>query len=131
MTSSRVAADGAAPFAPQAPHPGQVALGAEHGRGWPRSGAARGGGAGVRSAGPGAAPHGSVDGKTLYFIGLGERADNMWALSAEDGKEYPVTDLSGRYGRLEDGSLDTDREYLYFIWAENLGDIWVMDVVQE
>ena len=63
--------------------------------------------------------------------GWGERADNIWALSAEDGKEYPVTDLSGRYGRLQDSSLDTEREYLYFIWAEDLGDIWVMDVVTD
>ena len=57
--------------------------------------------------------------------------DNIWALSTKDGKENPVTDLSGRYGRLQVSSLDTDREYLYFIWTENLGDIWVMDVVQE
>ena len=92
---------------------------------------ARGGEAVRLSAGPGDAPHWSVDGKTLYFSGWGERADNIWALSAEEGTEYPVTDLSGRYGRLEPFSLDTDREYLYFIWAENLGDIWVMDVVQE
>ncbi len=50
----------------------------------------------------------------------------------EDGTEHPVTDLSGRYGRLqEDPCFDTDREYLYFIWAEDLGDIWVIDVVTE
>ena len=67
----------------------------------------------------------------LYFIGWGERVDNIWALSminGKDGKEYPVTDLSGRYGRLED--FDTDRDYLYFTWRADLGDIWVMDVVQ-
>ena len=92
---------------------------------------ARGGEAVRLSAGPGFAAQWSVDGKTLYFCGQNERADNIWALSAEDGTEYPVTDLSGRYGRLEPWSLDTDREYLYFIWAEDLGDIWVMDVVQE
>ncbi len=92
---------------------------------------ARGGEAVRLSAGPGWASHWSVDGKTLYFIGWGERADNIWALSTKDGKEYPVTDLSGRYGRLENTSLDTDREYLYFIWAEDLGDIWVMDAVTD
>ena len=95
---------------------------------------ARGGEAVRLSAGPGSAPHWSADGKILYFCGVNERADNIWALSminGKDGKEYPVTDLSGRYGRLIPEFLDTDREYLYFIWAENLGDIWVMDVVQE
>ena len=91
----------------------------------------RGGEAVRLSAGPGARAHWSVDEKTLYFCGWGERVDNIWALSAEDGKEYLVTDLSGRYGRLENEFLDTDGEYLYFIWAEDLGDIWVMDVVQE
>ena len=91
----------------------------------------RGGEAVQLSAGSASAPQWSVDGKTLYFGGWGERADIIWALSAEDGKEYPVTDLSGRYGRLEDEILGTDREYLYFIWAEDLGDIWVMDLVQE
>ncbi len=83
------------------------------------------------SAGPGYSAYWSVDGKTLYFGGQNERADNIWALSAEDGTEHPVTDLSGRYGRLEPISLDTDREYLYFIWAEDLGDIWVMDVATD
>ncbi len=90
------------------------------------------GGEAVRlSAGPGYAAYWSVDGKTLYFCGQNERADNIWALSAEDGTEYPVTDLSGRYGRLIPISLDTDGEYLYIIWAEDLGDIWVMDVVTD
>ena len=92
---------------------------------------ARGGEAVRLSAGPGYAAQWSVDGKTLYFCGQNERADNIWALSAEDGTEYPVTDLSGRYGRLLPISLDTDGEYLYFIWAEDLGDIWVMDVVTD
>ncbi len=92
---------------------------------------ARGGEAVRLSAGPGYSAYWSVDGKTLYFGGQNERADNIWALSAEDGTEHPVTDLSGRYGRLEPISLDTDREYLYFIWAEDLGDIWVMDVATD
>ena len=28
-------------------------------------------------------------------------------------------------------SLATDGKYLYFTWRQDLGDIWVMDVVQE
>ena len=92
---------------------------------------ARGGEAVRLSAGPGFAAQWSVDGKTLYFLGQNERANNIWALSPEDGTEQPVTDLSARYGRMERFSLDTDGEYLYFIWAEDLGDIWVMDVVTD
>ncbi len=56
---------------------------------------------------------------------------NIWAVSLEDGREYPVTDLSGRHGSLYKFSLATDGDYLYFDWEEDLGDIWVMDVVQE
>ena len=52
-------------------------------------------------------------------------------MSLEDGRESPVTDFSGRYGSLFWFSLATDGDYLYFTWEEDLGDIWVMDVVQE
>jgi hypothetical protein len=48
----------------------------------------------------------------------------------EDGREYPVTDLTGRLGD-QGHSIATDGEYLYFTWEEVLGDIWVMDVVRE
>jgi hypothetical protein len=49
----------------------------------------------------------------------------------EDGREYPVTDLTGRRGAMRPFSLATDGKYLYFTWGEELGDIWVMDVVRE
>jgi len=54
-----------------------------------------------------------------------------WAISLEDGREYPVADLAGRHGSLGWFSLATDGDYLYYIWEEDLGDIWVMDVVTE
>ena len=76
------------------------------------------------------APRWSPDGKEIYFV----RPDinvNIWAVSLEDGREYPVTDFSGRHGNLGWMPLATDGEYLYFNWQEDLGDIWVMDVVQE
>ena len=44
--------------------------------------------------------------------------------------ERPVTDFRGRRGTLNEFALATDGDYLYFVWEENLGDIWVMDVVQ-
>jgi TolB protein len=80
------------------------------------------------STGPG---RWSPDGTKFYFIGWLERGGNIWVLSMEDGKEYPVTDLAGRRGSLYGWSIATDGEYLYFSWGEQLGDIWVMDVVRE
>jgi len=69
----------------------------------------------------------SPDGKYLYFL----RDGNFWALSIEDGTEYPVTDFEGRTGSLHNEELVTDGQYLYFGWREDIGDIWVMDVVRE
>ncbi len=73
----------------------------------------------------------SPDGKEIYFVRPTDIDVNIWAVSLTDGREYPVTDFSGRHGSLFWHSLATDGEYLYFTWEEDLGDIWVMDVVQE
>ena len=40
-----------------------------------------------------------------------------------------MTDLSGKNGGMVTMALATDGEYLYFSWEENVGDLWVMDVV--
>ncbi len=80
--------------------------------------------------GPGQEPRWSSDGDTLYFPGWAERAGNLWALSVEDGNEYPVTDLVGRTGTVG-YSMASDGAHLYFTWWEDLGDIWVMDVVTD
>ncbi len=80
-------------------------------------------------------PRWSPHGKEIYFVRPTDIATdinaNIWAVSLEDGREYPVTDFSGRHGSLFRHSLATDGDYLYFTWEEDLGDIWVMDVVQE
>ncbi len=52
-------------------------------------------------------------------------------LRPDGSDERPLTDLAGRRGRLGYETPSTDGQYLYFIWAEELGDIWVMDVVTE
>jgi hypothetical protein len=49
----------------------------------------------------------------------------------EDGREYPVTDLTGRLGSPYPFSPATDGEYLYFSWRDDVGDIWLMDVIRE
>ena len=42
-----------------------------------------------------------------------------------------MTDFEERRGSLGVFALATDGDYLYFTWQENIGDIWVMDVVYE
>ena len=69
----------------------------------------------------------SPDSRHIYLTGFGVPR-NLWAVSVEDGREYPITELSGRRGTLG-YCIATDGEYAYFTWWEELGDIWVMDVV--
>jgi Tol biopolymer transport system component len=68
----------------------------------------------------------SPDGKQLYFW----RAGDIWARSMEDGSETAVTSLEDRRGD-RDECLTTDGKYLYYNWREDVGDVWVMDVVRD
>jgi Tol biopolymer transport system component len=56
---------------------------------------------------------------------------NVWAIPAGGGRERQLTDFAGRNGNLRVNGLATDGEYLYFVWSEDLGDIWVMDVARD
>ncbi len=69
----------------------------------------------------------SPDGKSVFFAS----SDNLWELSLEDGSERQLTDFSERPGFLDPNSLATDGRDLFFSWAEDLGDIWVVDVERE
>ena len=80
--------------------------------------------------GPGNGASWSPDGKLMYYNGAGERDDSLWAFALDDRREYRVADLTGRRGSLSGATSATDGSYLYFGWQNNLGDIWVMDVVQ-
>ena len=82
------------------------------------------------SPGPGQMGVWSPDGKAIYYTGWLERAGNLWTLSPENGREFPMTDFVGRRGTLGWGKA-TDGKYVYFTWWEDLGDIWVMDVVTD
>ena len=82
------------------------------------------------SEGPGNVARWSPDGKVLYFRGTEEREGNLWALSPQGGRERQVTDLTSRRGTVGYG-LATDGQHLYFNWWEDVGDIWVMDVVTD
>jgi Tol biopolymer transport system component/predicted Ser/Thr protein kinase len=68
----------------------------------------------------------SPDGMTVYF----SRDGDYWARSLTDATEARLTDFSGRRGGL-DALMTTDGQYIYFQWREDIGDIWVMDVVYE
>jgi Tol biopolymer transport system component len=72
----------------------------------------------------------SPDGKQIYFIGFGDRANNIWTLSLGNREERPVTALTGRRGELGSLGLATDGRSIYFTWGETRGDIWVADIVQ-
>ncbi len=73
----------------------------------------------------------SPDGKVIYFGGSAERNGELWAVSLDDRKERALTDFTRRRGELGTYALATDGDYLYFTWQDDLGDIWVMDVVTD
>jgi len=71
----------------------------------------------------------SRDGKDIFYAGRGTRSANFWAISPDTHKERRITDFTGRRGELNFQPSSTDGKYIYFTWREDLGDIWVMDVV--
>lgn len=73
----------------------------------------------------------SRDGERLLYVGNEERAGNLWSVSMADRSDRPITDFSGRPGTLGSWSLATDAHYVYFTWEEELGDLWVMDVIDD
>ena len=70
----------------------------------------------------------SLDGETVYYHGPARPPGTIFALSLDDGSERAAAELTGRHGRLGFG-LSVDESYIYFNWWEDVGDIWVMDVV--
>jgi hypothetical protein len=64
-------------------------------------------------------------------VGLAEKVGNLWALSVDDRREYPVTNFAKRRGFLQQTVLSTDGKYLYFAWRDDLGDVWTMDLVEQ
>ena len=75
-------------------------------------------------------PRVSHDGRSIYYsVVSGPREDHdLWRLSLADGAISRLTRLEGRRGRLG-YYFAADARYLYVIWCEDDGDIWVMDVV--
>jgi Tol biopolymer transport system component/serine/threonine protein kinase len=73
----------------------------------------------------------SPDGRTLYFQSAADRENSIWAMSMSDRSESRVAELSGRSGNIGGTTLATDGRYLYFVWSEVQGDMWVMNVVKQ
>ncbi|HXV63360.1 MAG TPA: hypothetical protein VEK15_21855, partial [Vicinamibacteria bacterium] len=72
----------------------------------------------------------SLDGKRIFFTRGTEAGRDIWAFAPEDGTEQRLTQLEGRPGTLRT-QIATDGRFLYFGWQEDVGDLWVMDVVRE
>jgi len=71
----------------------------------------------------------SPDGKRVVFKGTGERRDVISVRTLDTGQERPLTALSGRRGHLGSWGLATDGRFVYFVWIEDRGDIWIADLV--
>ena len=70
-----------------------------------------------------------TDGQRIFVWKRGEQSANIWSQSMRDGSTRAMTDLAGKYGG-GFSALAADDNYLYFAWQEDIGDIWVMDVVE-
>ena len=69
------------------------------------------------------------DGSRLFFASAnGPR--NLFVVEADGKRERAVTDLRGRRGTIVTNSIATDGRFLYFSWQEDLGDLWVADLVK-
>jgi eukaryotic-like serine/threonine-protein kinase len=91
---------------------------------------AHGGEPELLTQGPGRSPRWSHDGAFIYFGGVDERDGNYWRFSLADRTERAITSLVGRRGTPGVMPPASDGKYLYFPWRDDLGDIWVMDVVR-
>jgi eukaryotic-like serine/threonine-protein kinase len=69
------------------------------------------------------------DGKSILTIVMRDGASVVVSIADDGTHERRLTNLSGRRGALW-GSVATDGTFLYFIWSEDVGDLWVMDLVQ-
>jgi Tol biopolymer transport system component len=73
-------------------------------------------------------PRWTPDGRYVLVRPEGDRIH----IVAVDGRspERLLVDLRGRRGSIGVYGTPTDGKYIYFVWTEDVGDIWVMDVEQ-
>lgn len=73
-------------------------------------------------------PRWTPDGRQVLLRASGDRIHVVDA----DGRspERPLVDLKGRRGSIGVYGTPTDGKYVYFVWTEDVGNLWVMDVAQ-
>jgi Tol biopolymer transport system component len=76
-------------------------------------------------------PRWSSDGQWIYFYRLNTNTGvvDVWRVTADGKKEQRLTNFEGRKGRVEGNAIDVDDQYIYIAWRDDIGDIWVMDIV--
>jgi Tol biopolymer transport system component len=74
-------------------------------------------------------PTWSRDGAHVLFFRTSEGSTNLWAVSVSTRQARPLTRLTGRRGTLGTMGIATDGTYLYFAWRDDIGDIWVSDII--
>jgi Tol biopolymer transport system component len=66
------------------------------------------------------------DGSAILYRGRKDAIHVVDAAGKRAGRL--LVDLSGRPGEMVPYGTPTDGRFVYFVWSEDLGDIWVMDV---
>ena len=69
----------------------------------------------------------SREGDALYYTPDRSGGNEIWRIALDGSDAEPVTSLSSRSGRLARAALATDGSYLYFVWEQDLGDVWTLD----
>ena len=67
----------------------------------------------------------------IYMVGRGESDNDLLRVRVVDGAKHVITDLAGRRGSMGWNGIAVDNEFAYFTWQDDLGDVWVMDVVTD
>ncbi len=67
------------------------------------------------------------DGSAILYRGRTDAIHIVDAIGKSTGRL--LVDLSGRPGEMGFYGTPTDGRFVYFVWSDDLGDIWVMDIV--
>jgi Tol biopolymer transport system component len=70
----------------------------------------------------------SLDGTRIFFDA--PASNDIWAVPAAGGTPRRIVSLSGRAGALGLEGLAGDDRYVYFTWQNDLGDIWIADLIE-
>ncbi len=75
----------------------------------------------------------SPDGRRLYVSNIADGGTgNVWEIVPDtaSASARAVTNLAGRPGGLQQLGLATDGQHIYFTWMNDIGDVWVADLVE-